>query len=109
MLSIHDTRALLSAVERLYAEMDVQQLPGAAVGVLASLLPSETVAFNLIRTDGRVEIVHNVEADRHNPTCVSIKANTRAWVLRSKPTRSCRVTVPEPTSISVNLNPRSVR
>jgi hypothetical protein len=63
MLSSKDAMKLIALLQRLYQQTDVAKLPATAVSVLASLVPSDAAAFNVIYdVDHRVEITHNAPA-----------------------------------------------
>jgi hypothetical protein len=60
MLSSKDAGKVIALLQRLYQETNVAKLPATAVSVLASLVPSDAAAFNVIYDDHhRVEITHN--------------------------------------------------
>ena len=60
MLSSKDAAKVIGLLQQLYQQTNLAKLPAAAVSVLASLVPSDAAAFNVIYDDDhRVEITHN--------------------------------------------------
>jgi DNA-binding CsgD family transcriptional regulator len=60
MLSSKDAAKVMGLLQQLYQQTNLAKLPASVVSVLASLVPSDAAAFNVIYDDDhRVEITHN--------------------------------------------------